>query len=1490
MDDLHRVIKSYELRDLIGAGSFGAVYRAHQRLVEREVAIKIIWPVFANHPNFIRRFELEAQLIANLEHPYIVPLYDYWRDPEGAYLVMRWLKGGALSDKIRDADWGLEHISQMLGQICAALNAAHRANTIHLDLKPENILMDDEHNAYLADFGIARIISSTQQDRDEFASMGSLAYSAPEQLTNGVLTPQADIYSLGVILYELLAGQHPFPHLEELTQTDLLTFRASEPLPDIGRLRPDLPRAVNDVIQRATAFQPEERYPDALSFFRAFRDAIKDQTSSSIAVGRFHEGIGANLSDDVLISNPYKGLRAFQESDANNFYGRQNLVQQFINRLSRDEPYHRFLAVVGPSGSGKSSVVKAGLLPALRRGAVAGSSDWFYAEMVPGPQPFDELEATLIGLATNVPPDLKTQLRGGKDGLLKAIEAVLPSDGSELCLIIDQFEEVFTLVEQETETERFLELLHVAITHPATRLRLIITLRADFYDRPLLYTNLSDLMSRRTEVVVPLNRDELESAIIRPSQNVGVVMEEALITAIIAEVSERPRALPLLQYALSELFERRRGNYLLLDDYQAIGGVRGALARRADEIYNQLDPDQREATRQLFLRLITLGEGTEDTRRRALLSEVKSLAGKQAAMLQVIDLMAQSRLITLDRDPITRSPTVEVTHEAIIRQWQTLRDWLDDSRNDVRLQRSLADLADDWAHSERDKSFLLRGTRLEQYAEWAARTTLALTELERDFLGTSLREQQRQEQEERERREREEALERRAVQRLRLLVGVLLLAVIIAGGLTAFATAQSQLAQLERDRAQSLALEAIARRVFNEGDSDLAVVLAMEANRSANASSQARRTLGEIALSIGTRHVLTGHTARVSDVDISADGRYVATGSTDFTVRLWSVETGEQLRIFGDTSATTGLTLSHQGDVEAVAFSPDGTKLASGAFDFQTIIWDVETGAALRRLGGHTGPVRALAFTPSGEQLLTGANDNLMILWDVETGQEIRRFVGNRGSVVALSLSPDGTQVVSASVGGELIIWDLATASIVRRLQERGTGFTDVAFSPDGLHLLASIGGGQLLYWDAVTGNLLNNFQVANFDVRSIAFFPDNRRVLLGLVDGTLRIWDVQKGVEINRLNGHAVQGLVETDVLAVAMTKDGRLVASASRDKTARLWNMNNTGEVAQLFGHQGRVVDVQFTPDGQRAVSLGIDGTLRLWDWASGQQISQIQDTRGNVRAFDLSPDGRIAILGFNNGEVHRWDLVTNEQIGLFSLHSVAIASLSYSPDGRSVLSADQDGIIIHWDAFSGSVIRQMKGHNGTVFDLAYSADGLSFVSGGRDGKVILWDLTTGESVQTYMGHEEPVYSVAISHDGRTILSASRDSYIIVWDRHSGAQQRRLSGHTDAVWSIALSPDDLRVLSSSGDGQIILWDVVTGDIEQQFTAASQPIFSVAFHPNAQVGISGGEDGVVQLWWTFDLPQLMSWTETNRYVRPLTCAERELYRILNESCPAGQQ
>ncbi len=589
----------------------------------------------------------------------------------------------------------------------------------------------------------------------------------------------------------MLTGEHPFP---ESSLTALLDHHTQDALPSVRTLRQDLPSRVDDVIRRATAKEPEERFADTTMVGTELRAALeRDRVEVPAAPTR----------------NPYKGLRAFLEADSGDFFGREAVTKRLVQSLADGDPAERFLAVVGPSGSGKSSVVRAGLVPALRRGAIPGSERWFVVEVVPSHQPFRELEAALLSVAVEPPPSLMGELEQDELGLVRAVDRILPDAEAELLIVLDQLEEVFTLVQDDGERARLLASVRAAALEPSSRVRVVATLRADFYDAPLSVPGFGDLLAARTEAITPMSPAELERAIVAPADRAGFVIEPRLLAEMIADVADRPGALPLLQYALTELAERTDGPTLTLEAYRRIGRVSGAIARRAEAMFDPMNEHGRDACRELFLRLVTLGEGAEDTRRRVRRSELVTLADPQT-MDAVTETFGRHRLLSFDRDPDTREPTVEIAHEALLREWARLRGWIDDAREGLRQRAKISSAAQEWNRAERSSDYLMSGVRLAQAEQARDDGSVRLAEDEREFLDASVAHRDAGVSAERMRHERELTLEHRAQTRLRGLVAVLAAALVVTASLTAVSVSRGREAERRREESTIAALTGAA--------------------------------------------------------------------------------------------------------------------------------------------------------------------------------------------------------------------------------------------------------------------------------------------------------------------------------------------------------------------------------------------------------------------------------------------------------------------------------------------------------------------------------------------------------------------------------------------------------------------------------------------------------------------------------------------------------
>jgi WD40 repeat protein len=1190
------------------------------------------------------------------------------------------------------------------------------------------------------------------------------------------------------------------------------------------------------------------------------------------------------IRETIIAENPYKGLKAFEEADASNFFGRTALIQHLLTRLQDPDPYQRFLAVVGPSGSGKSSVIQAGLIPSLRADAIPGSTLWFYALMTPGDQPLIELQHAILSLATRPIADLDALLRHDPQGLLRVVHTMLPDQQGDLLLVVDQFEEVFTQAADPREAQQFLRLIQTAITAPDSRVRVIVTLRADFYDRPLSQPDLGELMRKRTEIVIPLRPEELEEAITQPLIGTGIELEAGLAAEIISDLNDQPGALPMLQYLLTELFDQRTDRVLTRESYHALGGVQGALARRADEVYNALTPEQQPLARQLFLRLVTLGEGTEDTRRRALLSEIRSIAPQIGG---VIDAFDRSRLLTFDRDPISREPTVEIAHEAIIREWKRLGRWLDEGRSDVRLERLLAQEAANWLNAGRDDSYLLRDARLVQFAEWTARTDLVLTPIEQNYIESSVAAQRDRDHQEQDRKAREIQLEQSAKFRTRLLrvIGfaavIALLLTLMAVYQAVRATASEQEALQLRAQSASLALSSLAQRTFlQNNDAEFGIALALAANQTENPPPIAIDTLAQVALAPGTRRLFTSH------------------------------------------NTPNGLTLAQ--------FSPDGQNVLVGSYSPVVIDWNLNTGER-RDFNGIEGEsyFYSAKFNPRRDQIAAINDLGEIVIWDRLTTERLQTLTGHTAEAVALSYSPDGLQLASVSYDNRFILWDTTSGAIQHDITLE-TPAVSVVYNTDGTQIVTGTFDGDLIVWDAQNGQPINRFKAHAGELWYLAFLDTNRVISAVFNDygaTDLKIHDINTGQLIATLPNQTAS------VSAFALSPDKNYVALAYADSSIVIWNLPQRRLIRVLRGHRDLIYGLDFSPDNRQIFSTDLSGQARLWDLRSGQEVIRSSIASPGYTLAEYTPDGTRILVGYHNGRTALLDAITMAPIWSARLTGDPLNAITISPDAQSfaIVTAGETPTILIGDLNSGE-LRATRPHDNLILSLGFVGSAERLMIGDRHYNVWIWNITTDQIEASFDQHEATISAIAVSADGALAISGTGAgdynlATLILWDLVTGAPRhilnpgsvvsvtlspdqtrfaaglssgeviigvsatgeilRTLRGHSGVINSVRFSADGTQLISASDDQTMIVWDVWSGGVIRTIFGHTGWVRMAAFQPNGAHILSASEDGTVRQWRVLPNSDLLRWTYENRYVREVTCEERARYS-LEPLCPVN--
>jgi WD40 repeat protein len=1167
------------------------------------------------------------------------------------------------------------------------------------------------------------------------------------------------------------------------------------------------------------------------------------------------------------VACPYKGLAVFEAEDAGYFFGREEMVADLTARLAGT----RFLAVVGPSGSGKSSVVRAGLLPAIWGGALPGSREWQTLVLTPGAHPLEELAVRVSLLRSIEASALLEALRARPEALHLAVKQALADEpeGARLLLVVDQFEEIFALCRNATERRAFIDALLHAVDADKGRTVVVPTIRADFYGRCADYPELAARMSDGV-LVGPMSPAELREAITRPAEMVGLRLEPGLVDTVIGDVAEEPGALPLLSHALLETFGRRRGRTLTLSGYAASGAVAGAIAQTADTVYDSLDPEQQDLARSIFLQLTELGEeGSQDTRRRVSPAELVRSENEGPRVEALLRTLADARLVTTggglalsgggwpvlsasrgtvlsasegpvlgasegpvlsasegpvlsaSEGPVLSASegTVEVAHEALIREWGRLREWLDASRDDLRAHRRLTVAAAEWVDAGRDDGFLLRGSRLSQFETWANETAPSLTRVERDYIEASVvaRAQREAEREqERAARARAEEQARRSRQLRRLAVGLaaVLVLAIVAG----------VFALIQRNESQRLLRLSVSHRLtaasINSFETypERSVLLALEAVEATYAKDKTVTREADAALrraleALRLQRTLFGHGGPVYGVAVSPDGTCLATASADRTARVWDAASGEEL-----------YTLSgHTGLVRSVAFGPAGAKagrcgaaLATAGDDGTARVWSLASSAStpgeeLLRLAGHTGRVSSVVFSPDGRRLATASEDGTAKIWDATTGRELLTLAGHAGPVYGVSFSPDGTRLATASEDGTAREWSLASSA-----------------APSGEELLTLSGHAGPVY--------------------AVAFSRDGSRLATAGGDGTARVWDSTSGEELFTFSGHsgAVRG--------VTFAPDGTGLATAGEDETAKVWSLGSSAaaqgqELLTLFGHTGPVYGVAFSPDGIRLATASEDRTAKVWNISASQGGLSLSGHTAAIWSAAFSPDGTRLATASGDGMARVWDAASGEELFTLSGHTDEINVVAFDPDGTYLATASLDGTAKVWDGLSGQELLTLNGHSGWVMSVAFSPDGTRLATAGGDGTAKVWDAASGQELLTLTGHDGRLIKLAFSPDGTRLATASQDGTARVWDAMSGRELRTLSGRAGAVFSVAFSPDGARLATANEDGTGRLWDVTSGQELLTLSDHSDWVVDVAFSPSGASLATASADGTVRVW-----------------------------------------
>ena len=1512
-----RVLRGrYRQLEVVGRGGEGEVVRALDQQHGRQVALKIRT---VGDESSRQDLLSEARLLLSLSpHPGLPLVREDFFVDDRYVIAMDWIDGTDLQALLeREGTPGLEPplASAYIEQAAEALEHLHTHDppVVHGDVKPANLILTSSGRIVLVDFGL----SSTPAD--ELRRAGTAGYVAPEVAAGARPTAASDVYSLTATALTLLTGDSPsgsapsweglererVPALERILRRNLATDparRDASATAFAARLRrwwgADLPTGAVTLLQADLGAMPLEDAEDAvddiararrghcvapaggplLAAFASAEDAVdaarelasRSEARLAAATGEAEprggsyrgqlaadaaallaaaepgevrlddataQAVDGRLPPDVALAEvreaaaptswalvapglrfprraaacPYRGLMAFRAEDDDLFFGREEVVASLVDRLLETG----FIAVVGASGSGKSSLVRAGLVPAYRR-ARRGR----VVVLTPGSDPVAELRRSLAA-------------------------------GAPTLLVVDQLEEAFALCPDEASRERFFDQLLDLRGSTAV----VVALRADFYGRCAEHARLAGAVAADQHLLGPMSTDELRRAIEGPARAGGLRLEAGLVDTMLADVDGEPGALPLLSHALYESWVRRDGRVLTRAGYLEAGGVRGAIARTAEQVFVDCTPSEQLLVRELCLALTELGETTEDTRRRVPLAELLPPGEGHEEARAVLERLAGARLLVVD------DGSVEIAHEALIREWPRLRGWLAEDREQLRALRQLSASARAWLETGGDPAHLYRGTRLAAALELSG-SERQLSRVEGEFLQAS-----------RDAQEHELKAAQRRARRLRILVAVIAAALVLALVAGSFALLERGSARHSATVAQAGRLAAQSRELAPQHP-DLGLLLALEAGRFDDSVDTRGALLGALEHASRIRAWLQGFASPVNASAFSPDGKLLATTTFDGTT-LWNTRTwkrvGEPLR-------------SSQGRWEGLDWSPDGRTLAIAGGEGRVELWDVSTRKELREFedpaaaSADDPALATVRFSPDGSILAAGGQEaNHVTVWNAATGRVLGRPMAVKppgsGGAQSISFSPDSRRIAVPGSAGKVGIWAVATGRKVRRLAIGNAGVGSVIFARGGRAIIATDDSGRVSFVDVRTGRPWRDpLSVGDNGADSLDLSPDGRLLAVASYDGPVFVWDVKTGTPYG-----APLAADTSPPNGVTFSPDGRTLVTGHLD-SAVVWDLSGRHVLGTRLGRQRDVVsDVAFSSDGRWLVAGLLGGDTVVYDAATRKVARRLRGT-SPVTAVAVRPDGARVAVGTVDGHVRLFDPQTGAVVGSpLGVGRLPVWQLAFSPNGR-LLAVDTDpngagktaftqprsGRVQLWNVDSRRRVgRAIVPHAGTVFSVAFNPAGTLLATGSYFGRLDLWDVST----QAHHGKrmkvaDDGVASVAFDPKGQLFAMGGANGPVRVW-RVSDQRPAlpALTGQTPPVTGASFAPAGSMLATTSLFGGTRLWDSATGlgyggDLVSERPASREPHVELpflgvgnAFSRDGKLLAAAGVDAYAMLW-----------------------------------------
>ena len=1410
------IVDHFRVMRPLGEGGMGRVFLARDLRLGRKVAIKVVLPRFIGSDEAVRRFLHEARTTARFSHPHIVAIHHVGEHRGCPYVALEYLEGGTLRDRMAPTGMGLREAARLVLPIAQALETAHEAGVLHRDLKPENVVIPRDGRLRVVDFGLAKAANPDRAITVEHAALagpgtplptdplapeaidpvltredaivGTPAYMAPEQY-GGEATRASDVWALGTILCELIAGQRPFdgpggifPAVMRMTQGD---FSVPEGLP-----------------------------PGAASLIRRCLSANADERPTAAEVAGELEVLLSPHARGRSEDSPFPGLLAFGEQDADLFFGRDAETAALLEAL-RDRPV---APLVGPSGAGKSSLIFGGLIPRLRE-----QGDWTVLTVRPGARPFATLASQLLrrgssaALNATVEQDL-TDVRTPGDAMTGALDAALSAHprtltlklqaiakerGTSVLLVVDQLEELYTLVDDPAVRRRFMAAICTAADDVQDPVRVVFTLRDDFLGRVAEGAEVRRVLGQ-VMVLRPPDRDALQEVLVGPLRLRGYDFDDPdIVSEMVAATEGKPACLPMLQFAGRMLWDARDrdARRLTRAAYTAIGGVEGALAVHADEVLSGLPPASVRAARELLLRLVT----PERTRR--VVARDALIGGLDQRADEVLDVLVQSRLVALRRgrggDADTR---VELAHESLVTTWDQLARWLDAGREELRFAADVGQAAALWIRRGRPGEEVWAGDALAEALRTADRLALRLSDDARAFLDAG-----------------RTADHRVQGRRRRLRVGGLAALVLAAlgSGLLALEFAdreqRARTAQGEAERREAESLLEGAAAALQRGD----VI---------EARAKTRRSF-EIADATATRALwwrleqepeqwafTAGGT--INDMELSPDGSLAALALSSDRAVVVALATQEIQRV-----------LPASDQVISLAWSPDGSRLVGAVRDGVIALWDVTTGTR-RTLARLPAGVVSIAWSPDGRTLAAGTQDASAVLVEVATGETTPAWWGERvGQAWGAAWSPDARFAAFATTAGHA--WIARGPDDIEPVLSALPGPWEEVVVADNGDLL--IGGASL--WVARPGEPAPRRSLTRHahGIRAIASSPDGELLATGDLEGRIVVWATANDAVLADWSGHG-----DSAVTGLGFQPDGTLI-SAGKDTMVHAWRPERSPPAPA--GHTGKIGRLAWSPDGQRLASGGHDGYVHLWDPGSGDHLTRLGPERQWIAGLDFDSSGARLVAAAKKVTV--WDLATRTPAQEHRPPHGGVGHVLFSPGDDGFVSVDALGTVARLGADFGPRGAWTVA-KGSAQDARLSPDG-AWLAHGSGAHAVLLKLRTGTGRTLHAtGGRGDLRGVAFAPD--SLYATGADGLVHRWSDGQTDSEVVLDAGVRSYF-LDVDPSGRRLAVPGADGLVRLLDLRDGGLTLLPGHAPGEAYTARFDPTGRWVATGGEDGAVRLW-----------------------------------------